>query len=346
VRRLLLVLVAAGPLAAPPAAAAARLPGGAVVALAAGRGTAYAVVSSRARARPFRLVRSGGGGASALGAFGSPGAEFADVAAGPAGPVVEFARPSSDGYAYESSAPAAGGGLGAPALLGEGTGPAVLALDGETRAAVFPDDDGDATIARLDPAGQASRTALTSTGPALRHTPLDAVVAGGRPLVLDRVESGARSELRLLGPDAPSAPVASAPLRRPLDATLARDGERVYVAYRDGARRLVLASAAPRPGAHWSRRRLRVRGRISGAPGVTRVGRRTVVATSERAGRRYRVFLTTVRPAGTSRRRLSGGGGSDLGPLLASGPDGRAYVAWSHRASGRGTRGAVLRRVL
>ena len=344
-------LAAAALLAAPAAAAAdARLPGasGGLVALAAGPGTAYAVVATRARAKPFGLVRSDGSGARRIGAFGVPGADYADVAAGAAGPVVTFSRPTSDGYAYESAAVTAGG-FGAAAVLGEGTGPAVLGVDGALRVAVFPDDDGDAAISVHGPSGQTSVTALTGTGPALRHTPLDAVVEGGRALVLDRVQSRSRSELRVLGPTAPDAPVAAVASVcgvRPLEASIARGDERLYVAYRDGARRLVLASAARHAGARWSHRRLRVRGPLNGAPAVARVGRRTVVATSQQIRGRYRIFLTTVGPSGALLDPLTRSGGSDLAPLAATGPDDRIYLAWTHRPSGRARRTAVLRRVL
>ncbi len=188
-------LAVAALLAAPAAAPAdARLPGarGGLVALAAGPGTAYAVVSTRARAKPFRLVRSDGSGTKSFGAFGVAGADYADVAAGASGALVAFARPTSSGYAYESSAFTAGG-FGAPAVLGEGTGRPVLGLDGETRIAIFPDDRGDAAIAVRRASGEASTMPLTSTGPALRNTPLDAVIAGGRALVLDRVQSRGRT---------------------------------------------------------------------------------------------------------------------------------------------------------
>lgn len=342
-RRLPLSLAAAALLTAPTAArAAVRLPGsgGGLVALAAGRGSAYAVVATGARTRPFRLVGSGGRGANDLGAFGGPGADYADVAAGDGGPVVESARATSDGYAYDSAAFTAGR-FAAPAVLGEGTGPAVLALDGPTRVAVYPDDDGDVAIAL----GGGPATTLTHTGPALRHTPLGAVIDGST-LVLDRVQSQAGSELRVLGPGAPTARVAAAHGRRPLEASIARDGERIYVAYSDGPRRVTLASAAPRAGARWSRRRLRVRGPLNGAPSVGRVGLRTLVATSQRVDGRYRVFLTTVSPAGTFLDPLARSGGSELAPLVATGPDDRAYVAWTHRPRGRAARSAVLRRVV
>ena len=337
-RRLTLSLAAAALLAVPASAAgAASLPGasGGLVALAAGPGSAYAVVSTRAREKPFRLVRSDGSRAASLGAFGVPGADYADVAAGAAGPLTVVARPTTSGYAYESA------GFGASEVLGAGTGAPVLALDGTTRIAAYPDNDGDAVVSR-----DGATTTLTRTGPALRTTPLDAVVTDGRPLVLARVQSRTRSQLRVLGPGAPAAPVASVAGLRPLEASIARDDEGVYVAYRDGARRLVLATAGPRPTARWSHRRLRVRGTLNGAPAVARIGLRTIVATSQRVDRRYRIFLTTVGPAGAFLDPLTRTGGSDLAPLAATGPDGRVYVAWTHRPGGRARRAAVLRRVL
>ena len=244
---------------------AVRLPGP-LVALAAGPGTAYAVVSTRSRTAPFRLVRSGGSRVMRLRTFGSRGAEFADVAAAPRGPVAVFARPTSEGFSYESP-----GG----ATLGLGTGPPVVGLDGATTFTAFPDEDGDAAIAR-----GGAITTLTRTGPALRHTPLDAV---GGPLVLDLVQSASRSELRVVGPGAPSAPLTSAGGLQAIPATLTRDGARLYVAY-VSKHRLTLATAPARPTGTWSRRRLSVRGALNGAPAVMRVGSRTLIATSRRAG--------------------------------------------------------------
>jgi hypothetical protein len=313
------VLLAAGP---PPARADVRL-GGPLVALAAGPGAAYAVVAGGERNAPFRLVRSGGRRVARLGAFGSRGAEFADVAAGPDGPVAAFARPTSDGFEYESTD-------GIP--LGEGTGPMVLALDGDTRVAAYPDEAGDIVL---------GTTRLTDTGPALRHAPLD--VAGG--LVLDLVQSRTRSELRVLGAGAPAGPVASARGLGALSATVARDDTHVYVAYRAG-NRLTLARAPARPTGRWSRRRLRVRGELNGAPSIARAGRRTIVATSQRVRGRRSIHLTTAGPAGTFLDRLTRPRGSDLAPLVATGPDGRVYVAWTRRADGRSRRFALLRRVL
>ena len=171
------------------------------------------------------------------------------------------------------------------------------------------------------------------------------VVSAGSPLVLARVQSRARSQLRVLGPGAPAAPVVSVSGRRSLEASIARDAAGVYVAYRDGARRLVLASAAPAAGPAGHTGGCACAG-AQRSPGRRPRGRRTLVATSRRAGRRYRIFLTSVGPAGTSVDRLTRGGGSDLAPLAATGPDGRVYVAWTHRAGRRARRAAVFRRVL
>ena len=227
-------------------------------------------------------------------------------------------------------------------MLGEGTGAPVLALDGTTRIAASP-----TTTATPRSRATAPRRSLTRTGPALRTTPLDVVVTDGSPLVLARVQSRTRSQLRVLGPGAPAAPVASVSGRRPLEASIARDDEGVYVAYRDGARRLVLASAGPGPGARWSHRRLRVRGTLNGAPAVARLGRRTIVATSQRVRRRYRIFLTTVGPAGDLRRPPHARR-ADRTSRRSPRPARTAVStsAWTHRPGGRARRAAVLRRVL
>src|SRR5215207_5295539 len=134
-----------------------------------------------------------------------------------------------------------------------------------TRIAAYPDDEGNAALSR-----DGAATTLTSTGPLLRSTPLD--VTGSAPLVLARVQSRTRSQLRVLGPGAPAAAVVSVAGLRSLEGSITRDAAGVHVAFRDGARRLVLASAAPRAGARWSRRRLRVRGPLNGAPAIARAG--------------------------------------------------------------------------
>jgi hypothetical protein len=312
VRRLTFLLAAA--LVLPASAEADVRLGGPLVALSAGPGAAYAVVATGSRNRPFRLVRSGGRGVSRLGVFGSRNAKFADVS----GREAVFARPTSDGFVYET----AGG-----TVLDEGTGPPVLSPDG----LVYPDADGDVVF---------GRTVLTHTGPALRHAPLDAVDG---PLVLDLVQSGRRTELRVLGPDAPSEAVTSVRGLHVISATIARDDEGIYVAYRSGAT-VTLATAKTR--GRWSRRRLKLKGTTHGAPAIARSGLRTFVATSQRVHRRRSIFLTTIGPAGTFTDRLTKPRGSDLAPLAAQGPDGHVYVAWTRRTNGSSRRSAILRRVL
>ncbi len=296
-----------------PAAADVRL-GGPLVALSAGPGAAYAVVSTGSRNRPFRLVRSSGRGVSRLGVFGSRNAKFADVS----GRHAVFARPTSTGFVYETAA---------GTVLDEGTGPPVLAPEG----LVYPDADGDAVL---------GETALTHSGPALRHAPLDAVDG---PLVLDLVQSARRTELHVLGPDAPPGPITSVRGLRAIPATIARDGRAIFVAYRV-RNRLTLATA--RPGGRWSRRRLRAGGQLNGAPAIARSGLRTFIATSRRVHRRRSLYLTTVGPAGTFTDRLTRPRGSDLAPLAATGPDGHVYVAWTRRTNGSPRRSARLRRIL
>ena len=305
------------------ASADARLPGP-LVALAAGQGRAYAVVATGSRTQPFRLLRSSGRSATSLGAFGSPGAEFADVAAGPAGPVTVFGRPTSDGYSYELS-----GG----AKLGEGTGPPVLVVDGEQRFVAYPDDDGDVVL------GTAT---LTHSGPSLRHAPVDVV---GGPTVLDLVQSASRTELRVLGPEAPTAPLTSIRGLHAIPAAIARDAKQLLVAYRLG-NRVTLATAPARASGRWTRRRLRTKGTLNGAPAMVRVGLRTLIATSRQVRGRRAVYLTTIGPAGTLTKHLSRGRTSDAAPLAAEGLDGHVYVAWTRRATGSSRRFAVLRRVL
>ena len=251
---------------------------------------------------------------SRLGVFGSRNAEFADVS----GRGAVFARPTSDGFVYETP-----GGR----VLEEGTGPPVLTPDG----LVYPDDDGDVVV---------GGTPLTDTGPLLRHTPLDAVAG---PLVLDLRQSGTRSELRVVGHDAPAGSLASILGVRAIPATIARDGRGVYVAYRSG-RAVILATA--KPGGRWSHRRLKLKGTLDGAPAIARSGLRTFVATSQRVHRRRSIFLTTIGPAGTFTDRLTRPRGSDLAPLAATGPDGHVYVGWTRRTNGSSRRSAMLRRVL
>jgi len=315
-----------------PASASAdvRLPGP-LLALAAGPGGAYAVVAGGDRSAPFRLVSAKGKRATSLGAFGSTGAEFADVTLGPDGPVTVFARPTSDGFAYD---------IDDDTRLGEGTGPPVLGVADGAPFAAFPDNDGDVAIGAAD-----GVRALSGDGPLVRHAPLDAVVGPSGPLVLDFAQSRARTELRVRGSGAPIEAVASGGARSVIEGTMARDDTHLYVAYTIG-NRLRLASAPANPDGRWTRRRLKVRGALNGAPAIARVGRRTLIATSRRRGGRRSIYLTTAGPAGTFTDRLTRSRGSDLAPLAAHGPDGRVYIAWTRRINGSQRRTALLRRVL
>jgi hypothetical protein len=320
----------------PPAAgAAARLGGdpGGLLAVTAGRGQAYAVVGSGDPAVPFLLVRSTGRGMSRIGRFGIRDAQFPDVVAGTGALLVAYGRTISNGLRYESML-AEGGGFGAGATLGDATGPARLALDGPARLAAFPDLRGDAVLGGRDAFGAPLLSQLTDSAPQSRHAPLELIVAGGRPLVLDLVQTGERSELRVLGPDAPADPVLSVGGVHGLDATLARGPDRIYVAYRS-AGRAVVASAPPRPGATWSRRRLPARGSVRGAPAVARTGSRTIVATSERVGRQREIYVRTIGSTGVRARRLTRSRGIDLAPQVTVGLDGAVFVGWTRRNGSR-----------
>ncbi len=326
--------------AAPSAGAAALLTesSGDLLALTAGPGAAYAVVGSGSLVRPFTLLRSGGHSTSFVGRFGTRGSVFPDAAAGPGGVLVAFGQRTSDGLRYESSL-ATAGRLGKPAALGDATGPARVALVGASRLAAFPDIDGDAVLGGVDPAGAPRLDMLTSTGPERRQTPLGLIVSGGRALVLDLDQSGSSTQLRVLGPGAPAAPVVSVPGVRSIDATFAADKEHIYVAYRSGSR-AVLASAVPLPGAPWAHRTIATR-KLDGAPAVARVGLRTVLATSELLGGRRDVVVRILGPAGTRVDRLTRSAVADVGPLATAGPDDAVYVAWTRRG-GRGNPPAVL----
>ena len=338
----LAIALLASPPAAPAAAALGDDPGG-LLALTAGRGQAYAVVGSGDPAVPFLLVRSTGRGVSRIGRFGIRDAQFPDVVAARGALLVAYGRTTSDGLLYESAL-AADGRFGGAATLGEATGPARLALDGPARLAAFPDLDGDAVLGGRDAAGSPLLSQLTDSAPERRHAPLELLVSGGRPLVLDLVQTGERSELRLVGPAAPADTILSVPGVRRLDATLALDRERIYVAYRS-AGRAVLASAPPRPGATWSRRRLGARGTVSGAPAVARAGLRTIVATSERVGRQREIYVTTIGPGGIRVRRLTRSRGIDLAPQATVGLDGSVYVGWTRRNGSRSDVTTLLARL-
>jgi hypothetical protein len=336
------VLLSVAPQTAAAAASLGGSPGG-LLALAAGRGQAYAVLGSGDPAVPFRLVRSTGRGVSSIGRFGVRGARFPDVATTDGSLVVAYGRITSDGLLYESLLVQAGG-FKVHATLGQGTGPARLALAGLARLAAFPDLLGDAVLAARDAAGAQVLALLSNSAPVRRHLPLDLVVRDERALVLDLVQSATRSELRVVGPGAPAQAVLSVPGVQAPAATLAYDGERIYVAYSAGGR-AVLASARPTPGATWSRRRIAARGRLAGAPAVARVGLRTIVATSERVAGRREIYVTTIGPVGTYVRRLTRSRADDLAPQVTVGLDDAVYIGWTRRdRSGSGVT-ALLQRI-
>jgi hypothetical protein len=287
-----------------PAGAAVRL-GGPLVALGASPGAADAVVGTSSRNLPFRLVRSGGRSATPLAAFGSLNAEFADVS----GSEAVFARPTSTGFSYETAD---------GTVLAQGTGPPVLTPDGQL---AYPDADGDVVLGDVT---------LTATGPVLHHAPLDATDGA----VLDLVQSRTRTELRVVGPKAPSEALTSLRGFHTIPATITSQGDTVYVAYRVN-QRVTLATA--RAGGRWQRRRVKTRGSLNGAPAVIRAKGRTLVATSQRIGKRRGIFVGA--------RRLTNTRFSDLDPLAATGPDGRAYVGWT-RQDGPRKRSGLLARVL
>jgi hypothetical protein len=292
---------------------------------------------------PFRLVRSTGRGVSSIGVFGVRGARFPDVAAAEGSLVVAYGRVTSDGLLYESLL-AQARGFRVHATLGQATGPGRLALDGPARLVAFPDLAGDAVLGGRDAAGAPRLELLSNSAPERRHLPLELVVRDERMLVLDLVQTATRSELRVVGPGAPAQSVLSVPGVRALAATLAYDGERVYVAYAAGGR-AVLASARDTPGAAWSRRPLAARGGLSGAPAVARVGRRTIVATSERVGGQREIYLTTIGSAGSRVRRLTRSPGDDLAPQLTVGLDGAVYVGWTRHNGSRSDVTALLERL-
>jgi hypothetical protein len=201
---------------------------------------------------PFALVRSTGRGVGRATAFGTPGAENADVAVGPGGVEVAWSRPVSSAFEY-FLAPA--GRPGDVTVEGLGTGPPQLA--GGVLA--NPDSVGDATL---------GGEKLTADAPEHRHLPLDAA----QGLVLDLDQQRTSTQLRLLGPDAPQRPILSVARLADVEAALTVSGGRPYVAFAIGGRAF-LASAS---GDGWSTRLIATG--TSGRPAVARAGGRTYVA--------------------------------------------------------------------
>jgi hypothetical protein len=332
---------------APPVHAAVSLGGapGGLQALAVSGGAVYAVVDSRNAAAPFALVRSTGAAAEAPRDFAEPGADFPDLAAGPVGSLVaSWSRPVSNGEGYViAGAPTSPGAtFGAAQPLAFGTGPGRLALDPSGGPLLaFPDRLGDTALV----SGEAEAR-LTATAPEQRHLPLDvAVDAEGRALVLELVQTRTHSELRLLGPQAPAAPVVAVGALRDMRATLALDGGRAYVAFvRDGRAHLSIASLDP--GAAWWGRRLPGRGGGSGAPAVLRTAGRTLVAYTQRQRHgRGDVFLASEGPNPLGIRRLTRTRADERTPFAAAGAGGEIYVGWSRGNGLRGPASGVLVRL-
>jgi hypothetical protein len=332
---------------AAPAHAAVSLGGtpGGLEALAVSGGAAYAIVDSADASAPFALVRSDGASAGAPRRFGERDAEFPDLASGPGESLVASwgqSLSNGDRYVVAGAPTVPGAAFGAAQPLANGTGPGRLALDAAgTPVLALPDGDGNTTLVR---AGVAER--LTATAPEERHLPLDvAVGADGGAFVLELVQTRTRSELRLLGPGAPAAPVVSIGALRDMRATLAVDGGRAYVAFAlDGRARLAIAALDP--GAAWWNRRLPGRGGASGAPAVLRSGGSTLVAYTQRQRHgRGDVFLATEGPDPVRVRRLTRTHADEREPYAAAGAGGQLYVGWSRGRALHGPAKAVLQRL-
>lgn len=262
-----------------PAGAAVRVGDGGLLSLTEWRGAALGVVESGDVAEPFELVRSSGRGRSLLGSFGAEGAEFPDVAAAGERAYVTWGVPISGG---ESLTVATLEGERFPEVVG--TGPGRLAVGEEGLHLAYPDRDGNATVATLATATERraerpSPQAITTTAPFRRHLPLGVAAVEGGALVLDLIQERDRTELRVLGPGAPSAPILSVRALRHFPARLAVRGDRIAVAWLDrGRARLAVASL----GGTWSRRSLPGRGGGDGAPAPAFAGRSLRVAYTQR----------------------------------------------------------------
>jgi hypothetical protein len=318
------VLLAAAPASAAPVRIASGAEGHALTVW---RGAALAVVDSGSGEAPFSLVRSSGAGRSEFGSFGEPGAEFPDVAAVEDGPAyVSWGVPVSGGASL-SIAPVESLDSEFSEVLGTGPGRLAL-LEGGTVHLAYPDRDGNATVSTF--AGGESRAvrppprSLTTTAPVRRHLPMSAAATEDGALVLDLIQERNRTELRVLGPGAPSAPILSVRALRHFPARMTYAGGRVAVGWMERGRARV---ATARLGGSWSRRQLPGRGRGEGAPAPMIVDGSVMTAYVQRGD----VYL-----AGPGRtRRLTATRGEEREPLAAAG-DGDAYVAWTRREPRRG----------
>ncbi len=318
--------------AAPASASAVR---GEVAGLAVTGRTAVRLVDTGQGARPFRLVRG-----RRVTAVGEPLAEFPALAADAAGHLIAaWDHAQSGGVRYSGRA----AGRGGIVALGQGTGPVRLAARADGAAVLAnPDRDGDIAITIVPGVtrpirGDAEYTALktfklTRTGPLVRHFAAGLALRRAGPLVLDLQQTRRRSRLVLVGRGAPKAALQTARGVRQLGGALAATEGRIAVAYvRRG--RPVLATAAP--GGPWRRRVLPGRG-VTGDPAVAITHGRVFVAWAQRTRAGGGVFAAV---AGGRRRRVSPAGAGTGPPLLAAGPSGRVFAAWT--AGGR----ARLRRL-
>ena len=328
VRRLLLLVLAA--LLVPRRAAAdVRLPGP-LVALAAGPGSAYAVVSTTSRTTPFRLVRSRGRSATSLARSARAGAEFADVAAGRAGRWRCSAGRPPTGFSYELADGAAAGGGDRPAGARARRRGAASRRSPTTTATPCSPAAPTTRHADQDRPGAAPRAARRRRRPArARPRPVRQPLRapGPRPRRARRLDHLDRR------PAARSPPRSRATTRRPLRRV--PRGEPADARHRPRRRR---ALVPPAP-AH--------QGQLNGAPAVARVGLRTFVATSQRAEAAARIFLTTVGPAGTLHRpphRTRADPTSRRSPRPA--PTAASTSAGPADTNGSARRAGLLRRVL
>ena len=326
-RPLLPIALAALAAAAPAADAAApmNLGSGRVSAFAAGGGQPYSVLDANSARGPFTLKR----GRTTLGRFAGRDAEFPDVAVRGTEPVVTWGVPISGGEAIYA------GTLRDARDLGFGTGPAKLAATPDGVFAAFPDRDGDIVLAdtaaeRRDAYDLPSSRALSENAPERRHLALDAAAGPDGVLVLDLVQTRNSTELRVIGPGAPSRPVLAIGKLADIEATLAADARGISVAYMS-AGRAVLASSR---GGAWSRRRLPGPGRGEGAPAVARTGGRVVVAYEQRR---------EIHLWNNGRARVAASGpGTDRVPHAASSGS-RVWIAWTHRSGAGRAQGRLLR---
>ncbi len=316
------------------AAAPVRVGPGPLSALAAQGSTAYAVIERDDDARPLGLVRTTGRRAGATVAFGGPGAEFPDLAAGPDGVVVAWGRRISAGQEW-LTAPA--GALGDALVVGVGTGPARLALAGERRLVAGPDAVGDAVLASRAPGAEAEMQQLSATGPYQRHLPLVAATVGGSPLVLDSAQEPGRSSLRVLGDRAPLAPVARVNRLQTFRGTLAVSGSTLRVAYMLGGR-AYLATAAADPGARWRVRRLAGPGAGAGTAAVVPGG---AVLYTQRGSGGHDLYLAT----GSRSRRLARTATDEEEVHLAAGAGRALFAGWTRRDRRAKRTDAIVQRV-